>query len=127
MLYGQIEVGDGLRLDALGGVDHQQCAFAGCDGTGNLVGEIHMARSVDEVQHVVLTAAGVVHLDGVALDGDAFLLLQVHAVQHLVFHLTLVESLGAFQHTVGKSAFAVVDMGDYAKISDVPHTACKDN
>ena len=69
----------------------------------------------------------VVHLDGVALDGDAFLLLEVHTVKHLVFHLALVQSLGTFEHTVGKSALPVVDVGYNAKISDVPHTVCKDN
>src|SRR5690606_14210221 len=40
VLNSQIQVGYGLRLDALGGIDNKQCSFAGRDGTRHLVREI---------------------------------------------------------------------------------------
>ena len=50
VVEGEVKVGDGLSLDALRGVHHEQCAFAGGDGTGDFVGEVHVARSVDKVE-----------------------------------------------------------------------------
>ena len=52
VLHGQIEVGHGLGLHALGGVHQQQHPLAGGQGPGDLVGEIHVARGVDEVELV---------------------------------------------------------------------------
>ena len=49
---GHVEVGNGLCLDALAGVDDEQCALAGGDGAGNLVGEVDVSRSVDEVESI---------------------------------------------------------------------------
>ena len=60
VLHGQIGVGQGLGLDALGGVHHQHRALAGGQGAGDLVVEVHMARGVDEVQGVGLAVLGVV-------------------------------------------------------------------
>ena len=40
----KIGVGQRLGLDALGGVHHQNGPFAGRQGTGDLVVEVHMAR-----------------------------------------------------------------------------------
>ena len=52
VLHGQIEVGHGLGLHPLGGVHQQQHPLAGGQGPGDLVGEIHVARGVDEVELV---------------------------------------------------------------------------
>ena len=51
---GEIRIGQRLRLDALRGVHHQQRAFAGGQRARNLVGEIHVARGVDQVELVGL-------------------------------------------------------------------------
>ena len=50
----QIQVGQRLRLDALGRVDQQHRALAGLQRPGHLVGEVDVAGGVDQVQDVVL-------------------------------------------------------------------------
>jgi hypothetical protein len=123
---GQVEVRDGLGLDALRGVDHQQGPLARRDGARDLVGEVDVARGVDEVEHVALAVAGrVLHLDGVALDGDALFALEVHVVEHLGLHFALVERVGLFEQAVGQGALPVVDMGYDAEIADVFHIRAK--
>ena len=76
-----------------------------------------MTWSVDEVEDVAL----VLHLDGVALDGDAFFTLQVHIIEHLSFHIALAQRLREFQQAIGQSAFTVVYMSDYAEVSYAVH------
>jgi hypothetical protein len=56
----------------------------------HLVAEVHVAGRVDQVEDVLPPIHGlVVHLDGVALDGDAALALQVHVVQRLFLHVAV--------------------------------------
>src|SRR5574337_1208757 len=43
----------GLRLDALGGVDQQDRALAGLQGTGHLIAEVDLPGGVDQMQHVI--------------------------------------------------------------------------
>jgi hypothetical protein len=57
---GGVTVGHGLGLDALGGVHHQQRAFAGGQGTGHLVGKVHVAGCVDQIELVFLAVPGLV-------------------------------------------------------------------
>jgi hypothetical protein len=45
----EVGVGDGLRLDALRGVDDEQRALAGGQRAADLVGEVDVAGGVDEV------------------------------------------------------------------------------
>ena len=74
----------------------------------------------DEVEDVALSVVGgVIQLDGAGLDGDAALPLQLHGVQNLVGHLPLVDGVALLQQTVCQSGFAVVNMGDDGKISDM--------
>ncbi len=49
----QIEVRKRLRLDALRGVDQQHRALARLQRPRHLVGEVDVARRVDQVKHVV--------------------------------------------------------------------------
>ena len=119
VLQGQVDVGQRLRLDALGGVDHQQRALAGGQAAGDLVGEVHVAGSVDQIELVLhALRVGVGHADGLGLDGDALLALQVHRVEHLVGHLARVDGAGALQQPVGQGRLAVVDVGDDAEVPD---------
>ena len=129
VIHRQIKVRNGLGLDALRGVHHQQRPFAGGDGTTHLVAEIHMPGGVDKVQYELLTGIGpisfrrdaVVHLDGMALDGDAALFLQLHIVKHLILHLTGCDSMRHLQQAVGQRALAVVDMRYDAEIANILH------
>ena len=54
LLDREVDVGDGLRLDALRGVDDEQRAFARGERARDFVGEIHVARRVHEVELVGL-------------------------------------------------------------------------
>jgi hypothetical protein len=54
-------------------------------------------------------------------DGDASLAFQVHVVQDLVLHIALADGTGSLKKSIGQCRFSVVDMGDYAKISNVFH------
>ena len=52
-----VAVGDALRLDSLGGIDHQKRPLAGRQRARNFVGEIDVPRRVDEIQLVGLAIA----------------------------------------------------------------------
>ena len=49
-----VDVGQRLRLDALGGVHHQQRAFAGGEAAADFIGEVDVARRVHQVELVGL-------------------------------------------------------------------------
>ena len=57
-VHRQQRVGDRLRLDALRGVDDEQHALARLQRARDLVGEVDVARRVDEVQRVRLAVVG---------------------------------------------------------------------
>ncbi len=123
VLQRQVQVGEGLRLDALGRVDHQDGALAGREGTRHLVREVHVARGVDHVEDVRVPGVGARprrprETDGLRLDRDAALALDVHAVEVLGAHLPRVDHTGDLQHPVGEGRLAVVDVGDDAEVAD---------
>jgi hypothetical protein len=58
-LDGLVDVGERLGLDALAGVDHQQRAFDGGERSVHLIGEVDVARRVDQVELVHLAILAV--------------------------------------------------------------------
>ena len=115
-----VDIGEGLRLDALGGVDDQQRTLAGGERARDFVGEVDMAGGVDEVEDIVLAVLGaVVQADGLRLDGDAALALDIHRIEHLLLHLARFEPAGGLDQPVGERRLAMVDMGDDGEIADV--------
>ena len=122
VLHREVEVGERLRLDALGGVDQKQHPFAGGERPRHLVGEIDVARRVDQVQGVapaVLCAVG--KRDDLALDRDPALPLDIHVVEDLVLEIAVLHDAGILDQPVGERRLSVVDMGDNAEISDIVH------
>ena len=118
----EIQVVDGLRLHPLYRVDHQQRSLARRQATADLVVEIDVARSVDQIQCETLTVGPlVVHPDRMALDGDTPLLLELHGVEHLGAHLLGGERTGPLEQAVRQGALAVVDVGDDAKVACLFH------
>ncbi len=118
----QVGVGDGLRLDALGGVDDQQRALAGGEAARDLVGEVDVAGGVDQVQVVGLAVAGrVLDPHRLRLDRDPALALEVHRVEQLSLHFLRVDGAGELEDAVGKRRLAVVDVGDDREVADVVH------
>ena len=118
VLQGEVDVCEGLGLNALGGVHNQQRAFAGSQGAGDLVAEVHVTGRVDEVELVVAVAIGVGHPDGLALDGNAALALQVHLVHELLRHVTGADGSRDLQDAVCQGGLAVVYVGNDAEIAD---------
>ena len=111
VVQGEVGVGEGLGFDALGGVHHEEGAFAGLQAARDFVGEIDVAGGIDQVELVEDAVVGaVVEADGVGFDGDAALAFQVHGVEHLLHHFALGEGAGDFEQAVGQGAFAVVDV-----------------
>ena len=79
-----------------------------------------MAWRVDEVELVELAVVGGVHhADGVGLDGNAALALEVHGVEDLRLHLARGEGAGELEQAVGERGFAVIDMRDDREVADV--------
>ncbi len=79
-----------------------------------------MTRRVHQVEHVGFTVRrGVVQTHRLRLDGDAALALDVHRIEHLLFHLAGGQAAAKLDQPVGQGGFAMVDMGDDGKIADV--------
>ena len=121
MVHRLVEVGNRLGLHALGGVYDQQRPFAGSNAAGDFITEVDMAGGIDQVERILLALIQILHLDRMALDRDALLLLQVHVVEDLVLHVPGRKGLGQFQQPVRQGTLAVVDMRDDAEIADVLH------
>src|SRR5882724_2253660 len=117
---GLVDVGQGLRLHALGGIDHQQRALAGGQAARHLVGEVDVARRIHEVELVELAVlGGVGEADGLRLDGDAALALDIHGIQHLLAHLARGEAAAGLDQAIGQGRLAMIDMGDDGEVADV--------
>ncbi len=86
-----------MRLDPLRGIHQQQRAFAGCQRPAHLIAEIDMPGSIDQVQGKRLTLMGIVDLDCVTFDRDAFFPFQVHIIQHLCLHIPRGDRVGHLQ------------------------------
>ena len=117
MLQSHVQVTDGLSLYALTRVHHEQRTLARGYAAAHFVREIHVPRSVYQVQRIALP----LHLNSVALNRDATLFFQIHVVQHLVLHLTWVHRMRILQHPISQRRFAVVDMSYDAKIAYILH------
>lgn len=79
-----------------------------------------MSGSVDQVEAERLAGfVGVSHASYLELDGDATLALEVHVVEELLLHLTLLDGSGGLEELIGESGLAVVDVGDDAEVADV--------
>ena len=115
-----IDIGQRLRLDALGGVDDEQRALAGRQRARHLIGEVDMAGRVHQVEDIVLAVLGpVFEAHRLRLDGDAALALDVHGIEHLLDHVARGERAGLLDQPVGERRLAVVDMGDDGEVADV--------
>ena len=118
---GHVEVRDRLGLNALCGVDHQQCALAGGNGTRDFIREIDMPGRVDQVQHPFFVPICIVHLDRMALDGDSALAFEIHIVEHLGLHVFGGDRLGVLEQSISECTLPMVDVGDDAEVAYVVH------
>ncbi len=115
-----IDVGERLRLDALAGIDHQDRALARGERPADFVGEIHVAGRVHQVKDIVLAVPRlVVQPDGLRLDRDAALALDIHGIEHLVAEVALIHAAGQLDQPIGQRRLAMVDMGDDREVADM--------
>ena len=119
-VHGETRIGDRLGLDALRGVHDKNRALAGGQRARDLVGEVDVARGVDEIELVGLAVICVIHhAHGVALDRDAALALDVHGVEQLRLHAPLVNGTRELEDSVRDGGLAMVDVGDDGEVPDV--------
>ena len=115
-----MDIGNGLRLHALGRVNDEQRAFACAQAARNLVRKIHMAGGINQIQFEDFAVLRLVfHRDWMRFDCDATLLFQIHGVEQLIFHLARRDRPRAMQQTVGKRRLPMIYMGDDAEIPDM--------
>src|SRR5262245_31484343 len=78
-----------------------------------------MAGRVDQVEDIVLAILGLVfEPDGLRLDGDATLALDIHRIEHLLDHFARLQPAGELDQPVGQRRLAVVDVRDNREIAD---------
>ena len=81
-----------------------------------------MSRGVDQVEVVDLAVARLVTQGcSLRLDGDAALALDIHRIKDLRLHLAVRKAAAEVDDAIGQRRFAVVDMGNDGKITDVIH------
>jgi hypothetical protein len=79
-----------------------------------------MARRVHQVEDVVLAILrAIIQPDGLRLDGDAALALDIHGIEHLFLHLAVLQPPGFLDQPVGQGRFAMVDMRNDGEVADV--------
>ena len=119
-VHGERRVGDGLRLDALRGVDNEHRAFAGGQRARDLIGKVHVARRIDQIKLIRLTIVGVIgNADGIGLDRNAALALDIHGVEQLRLHVALVNGMGELEDAVTDRGLAMVDVRNDREVADV--------
>ena len=110
----EVRVRDGLRLHALRGIDDEDGALASLKRARHLVGEVDVARRVDQVQLVPLPGDA----DRLGLDRDSALALELHRVEHLGTHLAARHRVRELEDAIGQRRLAVVDVRDDREVAD---------
>ena len=79
-----------------------------------------MSGSVNKVKKVFFPIFSAVwKTDSLAFDCNAAFPFNVHGVKELILKLTICHHITDLNKTIGKSGFAVVNMGNDAEITDV--------
>ncbi len=99
----QIDIGQGLGLNPLGGIHHQQTTFTGRQRAGDLIGKVNMSRRINQIQDILITIiSDVGQTNGLGLDGDTPFPFKIHFIQKLVLHLTGRQRAGILQESVSQ-------------------------
>ena len=81
-----------------------------------------MTGRINKIEGIFFAFVQIIHLDGVALDGNTALPFQIHVIKKLGLHLTVSNRFGKLQQAVGQRTFAVVNMSNNAEIANVFHS-----
>ena len=85
--------------------------------------KIHMPRGVDEIEQIVLAVRSMVReRDRITLDRDPPLAFDIHRVEDLIAKLALRHATTGLDQSIGQRRFAVINMGDNAKVPNMFHT-----
>jgi len=115
-----INIRERLRLHALRRVDDENGTFAGSKTAADFVSEIHMPRRIHQIQLISFAVLRLVHqAHRLSLDRDAAFALDIHAVEHLLFHVARLDRTTVLDQAVGKRRFPMIDMGDDREITDM--------
>ena len=117
-----IDVCKSLRFDALACVDHEERALARSQTAAHLIREVHMSWRVHQVELIKLAILRtVIEPDGLCLDRDPALFLDLHIVENLSLtrHFAVGHAAAKLDEPVRKRRFAVIDMRNDGEISDV--------
>ncbi len=119
MLHGQINIGQGLCLNPLCGIHHEDGSLTGSEASGNLIGKVHMPGCINQVQNILLPGPGLINQAyRLGLDGNTPFPLQVHGIQHLFIHFPFGQHTGLLHQAVGKGRFPMVNMCNNTKITN---------
>ena len=81
-----------------------------------------MPWRIDEVELIDLAIFRlVIQRDTLSFDGDTTLTLQIHGIEHLTRHFTIFQATAILNKTVCQSRFAMIDMRNDGKISNMLH------
>ncbi len=125
-VVGVAPVGFGLWLNTAGTAEHADAAVENLERTIDFDGEVHVARSVDDVELVIFPEAG----GGGGLDGDAalgFLFHEVHGRCAIVNFTDLVDLAGELENTFGGGRFARINVGENADVAVFAEVLHRDN
>ena len=79
-----------------------------------------MSRRINKVKHILFTVLSLITAaHSLCLDRNAALTLQIHRIEYLCLHLAFCQRTSIFYQSVGQSRFAMIDMGNYRKITDL--------
>ena len=79
-----------------------------------------MPGRIDKVELVLLAVFGlIVECHTLGLDRDASLTLNIHGIKHLSRHFALCQASTLLNESVCQSGFAVVNVGNNGKVSNV--------
>jgi hypothetical protein len=102
-------------LNALGSVDHEHGALTGGEAAGNFVAKVDVAGRINEIKGLIFP----LHPYRLKLDGNSPFLLNIHGIEQLRVHVAFGHRASNLKHAVGQGRFAVVDVRNNTKISDM--------
>ena len=113
----------GLRFHAADRAEEPDCAVQDAQRALDLHSEVHVAGSVDDVDHVLVPDAG----RGCALDGDAALTLlrhEIHRCRAIVRLTQLVSAPCIIENTLRAGRFSRIDMRHNTNVADFVQRHC---
>src|SRR3954471_21416802 len=84
-----------------------------------------MTGCVYQVEDIISAILLILHLNGMAFNGNTFLTFQVHIIKHLVHHVAHTNSMRMLEQAVGKRTFTMINMCDDTEIADLLHKKAK--